>query len=118
MNYAMVFPKSLRFILHGIAYSDWVGNKDTRRSTSDYCFYVGECFISLLSKKPTMAPSSSEEEFYVIFLYTYIQIVKVSKKHIELIYVPRNENVAKNFTKALSRYKHQKLCRLLNFMPL
>ncbi|KAH7446746.1 hypothetical protein KP509_01G072100 [Ceratopteris richardii] len=40
INYAMLFPKSLHFILQDFVYSHWEGDKDIRRSTRRYCFNV------------------------------------------------------------------------------
>ncbi|XP_057522449.1 uncharacterized mitochondrial protein AtMg00810-like [Amaranthus tricolor] len=44
--------------------ADWGGCPDTRRSTSEYCVYLGDNLISLSSKRqPTLSRSSTEAEY-------------------------------------------------------
>ena len=46
--------------------TDWVGNKETRRSTSGYWCSLGSGVVSWLSKKqPTIALSTTEAEYRV-----------------------------------------------------
>ena len=46
--------------------TDWVGDKETRRSTSGYCCSLGSGVVSWLSKKqPTIALSTTEAEYRV-----------------------------------------------------
>ena len=50
--------------LVGYMDSDWVGDSVTRRSTSGYCFYIGQGALSWSCKKqPTVALSSTEAEY-------------------------------------------------------
>jgi len=50
--------------LVGYTDSDWAGDSLTRRSTSGYCFYIGQGTISWSCKKqPTVALSSTEAEY-------------------------------------------------------
>lgn len=50
-------------ILHGYSDADWAGDKDTRRSTSGYCFILAGGVISWSSKKQqSVALSSTESE--------------------------------------------------------
>ncbi|KAH7351937.1 hypothetical protein KP509_19G021300 [Ceratopteris richardii] len=70
-NFAMVFSKSIHLLLKGFSDSDWAGDRDTRRSTSGFCLYLGVCLISWLSKRqPTIATSSCEAEYRATFTAT------------------------------------------------
>ena len=54
-------------ILHGFSDADWAGNKDTRRSTSGYCFLLAGRVISWSSKKQqSVALSSTESEYMAL----------------------------------------------------
>ncbi|KAH7424153.1 hypothetical protein KP509_12G092900 [Ceratopteris richardii] len=78
-NYAMVFSKSTHLLLKGFSDSDWEGDRNTRRSTSGFCFYLGDCLISWLSKRqPTIATSSCEAESRAAFTAT-LELVWLQK---------------------------------------
>ena len=54
-------------ILHGYSDADWAGNVDTRRSTTGYCFLLGNCVVSWTSRKQqSVALSSTESEYMAI----------------------------------------------------
>lgn len=64
LSMGLVYEKDGGNILNGFCDSDWAGDKDTRRSTSGYCFYIGGAAISWSSKKQkTIALSSAEAEY-------------------------------------------------------
>ena len=48
-------------ILIGYSDADWVGDKDTRQSTSGYCFLLVGAVVSWASKKQTYVALSSTE---------------------------------------------------------
>ena len=52
-------------VLHGYSDADWVGYKDTRRSTSGYCFLLANGVISWSSKKQQFVALSSTESEYM-----------------------------------------------------
>ena len=50
--------------LYGYIDNDWVGDVDTRKSTSGYTFHLGTSAISWSSKKqPVVALSTAEAEY-------------------------------------------------------
>ena len=54
-------------VLHGYSDADWAGCKDTRRSTSGYCFLLAGGVISWGSKKQqSVALSSTESEYMAL----------------------------------------------------
>ena len=62
-DWHLVFRGALK-PLSGYTDADWVGDQDTRRSTSGYVFDVGSAAISWSSKRqPTVALSSCEAEY-------------------------------------------------------
>ncbi|KAH7283009.1 hypothetical protein KP509_35G056400 [Ceratopteris richardii] len=63
-NYAMVFSKSSHFIFKCLSNSDWEVDKDSRGSTSGYCFYLRGYVISWSSKKQCIHVTSSSEAMY------------------------------------------------------
>ena len=55
------------FILKGYSDAYWAGNMDTRRSTTGYCFILGNCVVSWASRKQrSVALSSTESEYMAL----------------------------------------------------
>ena len=55
--------------LRGYSDADWAGDLDTRRSTSGYCFKIGNATVSWASKRQaTVAKSTAEAEYVALSL--------------------------------------------------
>jgi hypothetical protein len=60
----LFFPRSSSLQILGFSDADWAGCKDSRRSISGQCFFLGQSLISWRTKKqPIVARSSSEAEY-------------------------------------------------------
>ncbi|CAJ2644692.1 unnamed protein product [Trifolium pratense] len=60
----LFFPRNSTLQILGFSDADWAGCKDSRRSISGQCFFLGQSLISWRTKKQlTVARSSSEAEY-------------------------------------------------------
>jgi hypothetical protein len=60
----LYFPRSSLPYIQGYSDADWAGCRDTRRSISGQCFFLGDSLISWRTKKQlTVSRSSSEAEY-------------------------------------------------------
>lgn len=60
----LLFPRHSELQLLGYPDADWAGRVDSQRSTTGYCFFLGNSVISWRAKKQeTVSRSSSEAEY-------------------------------------------------------
>ena len=71
-------------ILYGFSDADWAGDKDTRRSTSGYCFLLAGGVISWGSKKQQSVALSSTKSEYMALAKATAEAVWLQKLLCEL----------------------------------
>jgi hypothetical protein len=62
--YGLHFSANSPLVLSGYSDADWGRDPTDRRSTTGYCFFLGDSFISWRSKKQTVVARSSAESEY------------------------------------------------------
>jgi len=60
----LFFPRNSSLQIKGYTDADWAGCKDTRRSISGQCFFLGHSFVSWRTKKQLIVSRSSSETEY------------------------------------------------------
>ncbi|XP_028116745.1 uncharacterized protein LOC114314464 [Camellia sinensis] len=68
-------------ILHAFSYADWAGDPTNRRSSTRFCFFLGDSLITGHSNKQTLVARSSTESVIQI---AHIDVFHYHTKHIEI----------------------------------
>ena len=64
LGHGLQFSSQSSFVLSGYSVADWAGDPTDRRSTTGYCFYLGDSLILWHSKKQSVVSRSSTESEY------------------------------------------------------
>lgn len=64
MFYGLHFSANSLLQLHAYSDANWAGDPTDRRSTTGFCFFLGDSLISWQSKKQTVTARSSTEVEY------------------------------------------------------
>ena len=64
-DYGFFYSKEPNLSFAGFSDSDWAGNADDRKSTIDWCFYVGANLVAWMSKKQNFVSMSTIEVEYI-----------------------------------------------------
>jgi len=88
-NYSILYASDLNFKVTGYIDSDFVGNIDDRRSTSQYVFSFGLGAVSWASVKQSIVTLSSTEAEYVATTTTACQTVWMRRILKELLHEQR-----------------------------
>ena len=75
MFHGLHFSSTSSLDLRAYSDADWAGDPTDRRSTTGYCFYLGESLISWRSKKQSLVSRSSTESEYRALADTTQQLV-------------------------------------------
>ena len=100
----------------GYCDSDFVGCKDTRRSTSSYVFMLSDRPISLKSHKQTLVASSTMEEEYIacyevtchaIWLRNFVSSLHIIDSVMRLLRIYCNNSAIVQFSKIIKLLENQ-----------
>ncbi|KAI3703060.1 hypothetical protein L6452_28815 [Arctium lappa] len=75
MFHGLHFPSTSSLILRGFSDADWDNDMTDRRSTTGYCFFLGDSLISWRSKKQSLTARSSTEAEYRALVDTAQELV-------------------------------------------
>ena len=94
LSYGIKYQKfAQRYVLYGFSYADWAGDKETRHSTSGYCFILVSGVISWGSKKQQSVALSSTESEYMALAKATAEVVWLRKLLHELGYIQHNSTL-------------------------
>ncbi|KAK6162258.1 hypothetical protein DH2020_002099 [Rehmannia glutinosa] len=111
IQYGLFYPKNENFSLKDYSDSDYVGNIDDRKSTSGSCEFLGDCLVSLFSKKQNCVSLSTAEAEYISAAFCCTQLLWMKQTLAD--YKCSFENFADLFTKPLPS---SSFCPLLSKM--
>ncbi|KAL9812091.1 putative RNA-directed DNA polymerase [Arabidopsis thaliana] len=71
----LMFSANVELCLNAFSDADWEACKDTRRSVSGFCVYLGTSLISWKSKKQAVASRSSAESEYMAMAQATCEVI-------------------------------------------
>ena len=75
MEYGLWYPKAQDFTLKAFTDADWPGSVDDRKSTNGVAFFLGNCLVSLSSKKQSSISLSTAEVEYIVVALCCTQVI-------------------------------------------
>ncbi|KAJ9546605.1 hypothetical protein OSB04_019148 [Centaurea solstitialis] len=73
--HGLYFCSTSSLILQGFSYADWDSDMTDRRSTTGFCFFLGDSLISWRSKKQSLTARSSTEAEYCALADTSQELI-------------------------------------------
>ena len=79
LGHGLQFSSKSSLVLSGFSDADWAGDPTDKRSTTGYCFYLGDALISWRSKKQSVVSrSSTKSEYRALTSWCYFWIIMAS----------------------------------------
>jgi len=94
LSYGIKYQKSVEGdVLYGFSDADWVGDKETHRSTLGYCFILASGVISWGNKKQQSVALSSMESKYMALAKATAEAIWLRKLLHELGFIQQNSTI-------------------------
>lgn len=78
-DYGMLYSHESNSILVGHCDTDWAGNANDRKITSEGCFFSGNNLISWFNKKQNYVSLSTTEDEYIVTGSNYSQLISMKQ---------------------------------------
>ncbi|GKV18362.1 hypothetical protein SLEP1_g28758 [Rubroshorea leprosula] len=103
VDYGLTYSFSTNFQLYGYSDSDWGGDVDDQKSTTDFLFFLGDTAFTWCSKKqPIVTLSTCEAEFvsaascvcHAIWLRKLLEMLRIPQDEATTIYIDNKSAIA------------------------